>query len=158
MLQNSIAVGLTWLREGDRIGAKTSRNWGIHRVSQAPLPKEKRPPLSQTVLPDRFDARDIGTDRVVQLDLVTRSNIHGAGPTQRHETGVHFVRNAARQGALRDTAGDLTDLPSALAALVDAMPPMRGLPLLAALAGGAARHVALPYWPPQWLWLDVAPA
>lgn len=63
-----------------------------------------------------------------------------------------------RQGALRDTAGDLTDLPSALAALVDAMPPMRGLPLLAALAGGAARHVALPYWPPQWLWLDVAPA
>ena len=64
----------------------------------------------------------------------------------------------ARQGALRDTAGDLTDLPSALAALVDAMPPMRGLPLLAALAGGAARHVALPYWPPQWLWLDVAPA
>ena len=63
-----------------------------------------------------------------------------------------------RQGALRDAGGDLTDMPSAMAALVDAMPPMRGLPLLAALAGGAARHVALPYWPPQWLWLDVAPA
>ena len=63
-----------------------------------------------------------------------------------------------RQGALRDAGGDLTDMPSALAALVDAMPPMRGLPLLAALAGGAARQVALPYWPPHWLWLDVAPA
>ena len=46
----------------------------------------------------------------------------------------------------------------AVAALVDAMRPMRGLPLLAALAGGAARNVALPYWPPQGLWLDVAPA
>ncbi|QTD43698.1 beta-ketoacyl synthase chain length factor [Ottowia testudinis] len=62
-----------------------------------------------------------------------------------------------RHGAFRDDAGD-AHLPPTLAALMPTMPPMRGLPLLAALAAGQAGAVALAYWPPQWLWLKVAPA
>ena len=70
----------------------------------------------------------------------------------------------ARRGAFAPGPADTLDsiaagADPALASAVVAMPPMRGLPLLAALLGeaGRTRRVALEYLPPQVLQIEVLP-
>ncbi len=67
------------------------------------------------------------------------------------------VLRLPRRGTLLDAAPPGPPAAGWVEAMAS-MPPLRGLPLLAALLGPGARTVALPWLPPQLLQLEVEPA